>query len=379
MEDTADRRPSVDLDLSLSKAFRDETIDIADLEAVRMVLRGRSLIDVDRLHFRSKEAVRRHLMLLCYDVTDPQDLYIVDSVMREAISHLEVQHGYSVPEPIANFSDPTDLFLWASEPDSPYFQPALMVLKVSHVIFHIRARSLRHQLPVSDNELFNLARERVLAFGQVLRSSGVDLTNIEAGEKPRRSQILKLLAKRETLAAQLHDRIRFRIIIKNASDMLPTLLLMTQKLFPPNYVVPDGSRNDLVSFKEMLETMNQQHPGLESIRDALLRERNRTKSSFHNEFSHPDFRMINFVVDLPLRIDRYATRASSAALNKFGRVVFTMAEFQVFDLDTFVSNEQGPGSHAHYKARQRRAVLRRLVGNDAVEAWCRPNTDSDDA
>ena len=80
--------------------------------------------------------------------------------MREAINHLEVQHGYSVPEQIANFSDPTALFLWASDPDGPFFQPALMVLKVSHVIFHIRARSLRHQLPVSDNELFNLAREQ---------------------------------------------------------------------------------------------------------------------------------------------------------------------------------------------------------------------------
>jgi uncharacterized protein (TIGR04552 family) len=78
------------------------------------------------------------------------------------------------------------------------------------------------------------------------------------------------------------------------------------------------------------------------------------------------------VVDVPLRIDRFAERTTQEVLEDHGRVVFSLMEFQVFDLDTFMRNEQGPGSHAHYKARQRHAVLERLVGPDSVNSWRSP-------
>jgi len=229
-------------------------------------------------------------------------------------------------------------------------------------------------MQVSDSDLFDLARERVRSFGELVRASGIELVTLDASEKQRDSTILKLLARRETLAAQLYDRIRFRLVIQDRRDVLPILLLMTRHLFPSNYVVPFQSRNDLLSFRQMLEAVDQVAPGVTSIRKALLEEKLRSSDLFQNEFSHPDFQMINFVVDVPLRVDRFVDRATPGTFTQFGKVIFTLVEFQLFDLETFVQNEQGPSSHAHYKSRQRRAVLRRLVGDSGLEKWMRASS-----
>jgi uncharacterized protein (TIGR04552 family) len=323
---------------------------------------------MDQLTFRHREGVEAYIKLLCYDPHSPQDLAELRGVVQEAVEHLRIQHGYKVSDAVAQCLDPIQLFLWASEP-GPYFQASLSVLKVAHVIFHVRARSLRHRMQVSDRDLFDLARERVRSFGELVRASGIELVTLDASEKQRDSTILKLLARRETLAAQLYDRIRFRVVIRNRSDVLPILLLMTRHLFPSNYVVPFQSRNDLLSFRQMLEDVDQAAPGVSSIRKALIEEQLRSADVYQNEFSHPDFQMINFVVDVPLRVDRFVDRATPGTLSKHGKVIFTLVEFQLFDLETFVQNEQGPSSHAHYKSRQRRAVLRRLVGDSGLEKW----------
>ena len=247
-----------------------------------------------------------------------------------------------------------------------------MLVKVAHVINHVDARELRHRLAISDNDLFSLANERVMQFGDLLRDAGVGVVILHASEKPKQSTILKLLAKRQTIAAQVHDRIRFRVIVNRRGDVLPTLLLMTRHLFPFNYILPNESRNDLLSFAELLEAMDHLHPGLDTVKEAINREKSRPKILYRNEFSHPDFLMINFVVDLPMRSDRFMDRGSQEVFETHGKTVFMLVEFQIYDLATFQRNERGPSSHAHYKARQRRAILKRLAGEQAVAGWRLP-------
>ena len=46
-----------------------------------------------------------------------------------------------------------------------------------------------------------------------LRAAGAPLTEFEWSRKPRDSQITKLLAKRSTLAANIYDKLRFRLIV----------------------------------------------------------------------------------------------------------------------------------------------------------------------
>lgn len=346
-------------------------VSVAELESVRTLLRGSSIVDSERMHFQSRAEVEHFLLLLCYDVHRPRDRKRLLDIFHDAIEHLEAEEGCTIPEDLKHCDDPVLPFLWASTP-GPLHRAALMAMKVAHVINHLEARRLRYMLPVSDSELFALAAERITAFGKRLRDAGVGVASLHASEKSRPSMIMKLLAKRETTAAQIHDRSRFRIIVKRSADILPTLLLMTRHLLPSNYVVPDESRNDLVPFESMLEWMVRAYPDTPAYGEVLGRYKARSTALRPNEFSHPDFRMINFVIDLPIRVDRFAGRSHTQALEDYGRVVFLLLEFQIYDLDNFQQNELGPSSHAHYKARQRRAVLRRLVGAEAVDAWRLP-------
>ena len=368
---TDDKRSIVQMDLRLNRAFGAEDISRADIEGVRTLLKGSSFVDSSSLYFRKRQSVEHFLNLLCYDIEDPWDKEILLKVLNESVRYLSTQHGFEVPEELFDLQDPVLPFLWASQP-GPLFQASLMLLKVAHVLFHVRSRNLRHNLPVSDSELYSLASERLRAFRTMLRGSGIDVVAIDSSQKAVDSTILKLLSKRENHAARIYDRIRFRIIIRDRLEMLPTLLMMTRHLFPSNYVVPTESRNDLVSYEQMLQNLNQMSPGVPVIEDAIERERESSLGAVRNEFSHPDFEMINFVVDVPLRVDRFAERTHPSVFEEHGRVVFSLMEFQVFDLKTFMRNEQGPGSHAHYKARQRHAVLERLVGIDSVNAWRSP-------
>ena len=69
--------------------------------------------------------------------------------------------------------------------------------------------------------------------------------------------------------------------------------------------------------------------------------------------------MLNFVVDIPVRVDELLPPAEALA-DELGRVVFALVEFQLLDAATARSNEAGDSSHDRYKRRQLQRVLRRL-------------------
>ena len=79
-----------------------------------------------------------------------------------------------------------------------------------------------------------------------LRAAGAPLAEWEWSRKPRDSQITKLLAKRSTLAANIYDKLRFRLIVPTPDDLVPMLATLTRQLIPFNYVVPGECVNQLV-------------------------------------------------------------------------------------------------------------------------------------
>jgi len=72
--------------------------------------------------------------------------------------------------------------------------------------------------------------------------------------------------------------------------------------------------------------------------------------------------MINFVVDLPVRINRLCTPAELVRLSHLGHLVHVTLEFQLFDRATLLANEAGEGNHGAYKQRQLNLVSERLWG-----------------
>ena len=82
-----------------------------------------------------------------------------------------------------------------------------------------------------------------------------------------------------------------------------------------------------------------------------------------NPHSAKGFKMINFVVDLPVRIDG-ELGLSDHLDERSGNTVFLLVEFQLVDLATHTNNNTGDNRHALYKERQLKKVLQRLTPSD---------------
>src|SRR5262249_22256797 len=160
--------------------------------------------------------------------------------------------------------------------------------------------------------------------------------------------ITKLMAKRETVAAPLYDRTRFRIVTKSKDDILPIVYHLTQRLFPFNFVVPKQTQNTLISFKDLVE----RDPHLQQAAAELhwhVEYEEPDAAEPHNVFSGPGYRILNFVVDVPLRLDAYLPPPEQDYRPRKCRIGFVNVEFQVCDQATALENELGENSHERYK------------------------------
>ena len=187
-------------------------------------------------------------------------------------------------------------------------------------------------MSVSDEIIFREIELKVVQVVEQLRAAGAPLAEFEWSRKPHDSQITKLLAKRSTLAANIYDKLRFRLIVPSYDDLVPMLATLTRQLVPFNYIVPGESVNQLIDLQEL------------SCR--RRRTARRWRLPF-NEFSGPEYRIVNFVADLPLRVDRLMARDEMP--HDLAHVVFVLTEFQVCDKATAHGNESGASSHDAYK------------------------------
>jgi uncharacterized protein (TIGR04562 family) len=74
----------------------------AELEALRLVLRGGSVVDWKRLEFRDAAEVDRFLRLNLFDLEDPRDDRRVHYILDQAVEYLRTEFGYRVAAPVAH-------------------------------------------------------------------------------------------------------------------------------------------------------------------------------------------------------------------------------------------------------------------------------------
>ncbi len=339
-----------------------EDMGLKELERLRLILRGGSVIEWRRLHFASREEVDRFLRLCQYDLTRPHDDAWARTVLADAVEYLRRGFAYRVAEPVANPKEIHDLFLYASGVKEPkrLRKIACIVLKVAHVIQHIEGRELLFHTRVSEAELAQLVTQRVMKVADDMRAKGFPIVEFADSIKTRESVITKLIAKKESVAAQIFDRTRFRLIVRDRKDVLPALYFLTQRLVPFNFVVPTQTENSLVTFQDVLR----EYPHFERFADELHLDRDyedRMARKPGNSFSGRTFKMLNFVADVPVRLDDYLPAPERDHRARKGRIALALCEFQICDEATAKANEAGDNSHERYKARQREVVLKRLA------------------
>jgi len=332
---------------------------LGDLEKLRLILRGGSVIDWRRLHFQSRSEVDDYLRLCLFEPDDPFDRARLRRLLDESVDYLRTMFGYAVALEVAAPKEVQDLFLLASGAGEP---PALrriacIVLKVMHVVHHVEARGLLHRTRLSEDELAQLVTARVDHAIGTLRGEGLPIVSASGSVKTRHSVITKLLAKRETLAAAVYDRVRYRVVTAQRDDVLPTLVRLCDLLLPFNFVVPGQTQNTLFSFKQLVHGtphLRGLAPQLQSPMPAGDQDEHHAPPD-SNEFSGQGYRVLNFVVDLPVRLPERVLHDPSE-----GRIAFCWVELQLVDQETSLHNERGENAHSRYKRRQLRRVLRRL-------------------
>ncbi len=337
-----------------------ERMGVPELEALRLLLRGGSVIDWRRLDFASGREVERFLALNLFDLEDPRDERRLRSVLAQAVEYLRTEFGYKVASPVAQPEDVRELFLLASGAVEPrkLRRIACVVLKVMHVIHHLEARELLFRTAIREADLAERVHRRVMAEAERMREDGLPIVEFRGNLKARTSLVTKLLAKKETVAAQVFDRVRYRIVTERTDEIPSVVWHLAQHLFPFNYAVPGQTQNSLVRFADVLRS----HPAGAEIAGRLQLPADlekRDPAAPRNEFSGSAYRVLNFVVDLPVRIDELLPPLDPMA-DELGRIVFSLVEFQLVDAATAHSNEEGDSSHERYKRRQLKRVLRRL-------------------
>jgi len=342
------------------KALEDFTL--ADLDALRLILRGGSVIDWRRLEFVAEDQAREFLAVQELNPDDPGDRTRMERVKTEAIAYLRRQFEYPIPRPVERASV-LELLVSASG-RGHRAMCACTILKCMHIIHHLDGRELSFVLPMPDQEVFHVVEEKVYRVIGGMLASGFPIIEFVGGRKNNDSVITKLLSKPATIAAQIFDKLRFRIVTRSRDDILPILQYLTKKLFPFTYVVPGQSFNSVLSFRSYLEAspIGQLLPQLQDFGhgDADL-------PSTDNRYSDPEYSTIHFVVDVPVRLPPAVLSRAPASAASLGHIVFVICEFQIVDRDTDAHNELGDSSHSKYKERQKKAVMRRLQLGGAVE------------
>lgn len=332
---------------------------LKELERIRLILRGGSVIEWRRLHFKTWDEVDRFLRLLQIDPTRAHDEEWVRTVLADAVEYLRKTFDYKVTDAVANPNMIHDLFLFASgEVEKKYRKIACIVLKVMHVIQHIEARDLRFKIAVSEAEVSQMVTERVLAVMDECRQKGLPIVEFSDSIKTRESTITKLIAKKDSTAAVVYDRTRFRLIVKEREDIIPALYFLTQRLLPFNFVVPSQTDNSLIRFKDLVaHNPNFQKFSKQLHLDVDYEEREARAS---NVFSGQTYRILNFVADVPIRLDQFLPPPELDDRTRKARITLATCEFQISDERTAAENERGENSHERYKERQRTVVLKRL-------------------
>lgn len=326
-------------------------LPLQDFHEIWLLLRGDSVVDWHRLAMRTEDDVRRLLRVNGFDPDDGDDIDRVEALRAEAVRYISGPLGLRLDPALATRAPATELPLIASG-RGKHQRNACVLLKVMHIIYHLDARERRTLLPIADDLLFSQVERSVVALFEELRDCNVPVVEFAWSRKTKASLVTKMLVKRETNAAQVFDRLRFRLTVAREGDVVPTINLMLHRFVPFNYVVPGQTQNTLINLAPFEKRGAKARP-------VMTQQRGVQQPA--NEFSGKGYQVLNFIADLPVRVDRLLAGTPAAQFAPPGSVVFVLTEFQVCDRKRAEANEQGERSHARYKHRQHQRVRERLL------------------
>jgi uncharacterized protein (TIGR04562 family) len=357
-----------------------------DVSILRTMVGGESSLDAPRLYVENFEEAYAFLKCYGFDLHDPKHEKRTWYYHMRALSFLRERILDKDEEIPAIISDPKrlkdlrHLLVWASQKEpSELRRWSCAVLRVAHVFVH------------SENDLFSYHAEEVQK--QIL--SPIQACVVHEGErillkhpfssdeiplkafdvkpfKTSSSEVLKMLAKPEVVALKVLDKIGVRFVTGSLFDAFQVALFLADRhLINFAHVIPDQSSNNLYplpmffeTLKELCDLQDQGHPvNFATMNERLFerwtdREDKKGLVRKENSFSDSDYRFIKFICRKLITVNRENGEPFS---------FFYPFEVQIVDEESYLKNQTGPSSHAHYKERQRQAARQRLFPLTKIE------------
>jgi uncharacterized protein (TIGR04552 family) len=331
-------------------------LSLSDLARVNLLLDGQSVIDWSRLYCHDLSDVDELLARVGLAHDESEDWARLMELHQLALGYLDLHEYGEIASEVRDPHDVRNLLLIASQ-DTLFQRDACAVLKVMHIIHHAAGRELVHRLSIPTAELFFRIERDVYQAVDDMKRKGISIVEWASSRKTEHSIITKLLCRKDSQAAQLHDRLRFRIVTDTVDDVLGVLAHLCRHVIPFGYVVPGESRNELIDFESTLRNDFRLRRLWRELQPPVRQQAEPVRD---NHFTASSYRDVNFVVDMAIRVDDVVGVIPDFDSRGSGRVVFLLAEFQIVDREQHALNQTGESAHDRYKARQVDRAVRRL-------------------
>ncbi len=355
------------------------TLTAQQKSLIRLVLSGASVIDAPRIYFDSLTQIDRFLRLNQFDISRRENEERLHAIHAEAVNYVENQLNFSLEPAIKSPDDIRKLFLLASETlISATEKPtktdskkqlsqqiqACAVLKAMQVNFHIDGHELLYNCPLSRRELAKQVDDKIERELSRLKRSGFPLLSYQGGRKPKESLITKLLCKRSTITSRINDRLRYQMVVREQKDLVNLLVELLENLVPFNCVVAGATTNKLIDPKLFLSSHELVSQKARDVANSIARSVSHLLPHSQEEvnYSSKHYKVLKFVVDMPIRLDPQMIKMAEAHAEELGSIVFSLVEFQIVDEATHRTNQEEESAHDQYKARQKQGVLHRMIG-----------------
>lgn len=357
-------------------------------ELFNVVFSQRSFIDINRLNVHDEQTAISYMRNYGYDIINPLMKEKVAAILTEAKSFIQTylledpegkEPRLVIPPDIMYNDNIIDLLIKASEKEESLSQSwACAILRVAHTITHVENDLSKLFMPGVKRQIFSRFMEHLrekngeYTLGNDENKIKLKMFEIKS-EKTRESLILKLLHKKENVAADIFDRIGVRIVTYSKLDVILVL-----KYFSRNHVIsfanikPSRTRNNLINVPRFLEAIEElkAHDLTKWMEEDVSEFLERYLQLPPEEKEKETQKIIaenNLYSSTQYSSVQFTSRQLITIFDPFDRKktyqFFFPFEIQILDEESFEETRMGRASHEEYKKGQLSAARKRVFLN----------------
>lgn len=352
-----------------------------DDTSLSVVAGGASALDQRSLNIHSLDEAESFLRSYGFFISQSTDLESLWYFHRRALVLMREKLQVNIeamPKELHSkeqLGDIRKLFIYASDSANKTRQRwACAILRCMHVFVHAEtdlfssfAEEIQKQIltPFANAVRHEDKKLQMVSF-QKEGHPNIELYDFQMKPfKTSSSTVIKLLAKQDSLALRIFDKIGVRFVTRSVFDSFQVIRFMVdENLISFPQIVPDQSSNNMYPVQEFLAVCNKlekkhdaDHRWASEKIDRLLASKIKNQSAFlglfrkENPYSSADFKYIKFISRQMIRIDSGAGKPFS---------FFYPFEVQIMNEDAYKKIQSGESEHSAYKSRQIDAAVKRL-------------------